>query len=65
VFEEQGVNGKKQVGLNGGKVMEVDDSQYKQMLDGRWHPPEQNAAILTMPNIPSSAPGTDAKNAAK
>jgi hypothetical protein len=39
VFEEEGVGGKKQVGLNGGTVMEVGDSQYEEMWSGKWHPP--------------------------
>lgn len=35
VFEKDGVNGHKQVGFTGGKVEEVDDAQYKQLLAGK------------------------------
>jgi hypothetical protein len=38
VFEADGVGGKKQVGINGGTVMEVDDAQYQEMWSGKWHP---------------------------
>jgi hypothetical protein len=64
VFEEQGIDGKKQVGINGGKVMEVDDNQYKDMWEGHSHlaQPEAN---LKMPSAPSLVPDTATKNLAK
>jgi hypothetical protein len=37
VFEQDGLNGKRQVGFNGGTVEEADDAQYKEMWEGRWH----------------------------
>jgi hypothetical protein len=36
VFEQDGLNGKRQVGFNGGTVEEADDAQYKEMWEGRW-----------------------------
>ncbi len=45
VFEQEGTDGKKQVGLNGGTVMEVDDAQYQEMWNGKWHPPANPNAI--------------------
>jgi hypothetical protein len=42
--EQDGVNGKRQVGLNGGTVEEADDAQYKEMWEGRWHPPRPAAS---------------------
>lgn len=65
VFEEEGIGGKKQVGINGAKVVEVDDAQYKEMWEGHWHPPEQPTAQLTMPNYPPTGPSADGKNASK
>jgi hypothetical protein len=38
VFEQQGSGGKRQVCLNGSAVEEVDDAQYREMWEGRWHP---------------------------
>lgn len=35
VFEQDGKDGKKQVGFTGGKVEEVDDAQYKLYLSGK------------------------------
>src|SRR5947209_11821903 len=35
VFEKDGVNGLKQVGFTGGKVEEVDDARYKELLAGK------------------------------
>lgn len=35
VFEKDGVNGTKQVGFTGGKVEEVDDARYKDLLAGK------------------------------
>ena len=37
VFEQDGLNGKRQVGFNGGTVEEADDAQYKDMWEGRRH----------------------------
>ena len=38
VFEQEGVNGKKQVGFTGGRVDEVDDATYNQLWPARFHP---------------------------
>jgi hypothetical protein len=35
VFEQEGKDGKKQVGFTGGKVEEVEDSQYRAYLSGK------------------------------
>ena len=35
VFEQEGVNGKKQVGFTGGRVDEVDDATYNQLWAGK------------------------------
>jgi hypothetical protein len=35
VFEQEGKDGKKQVGFTGGKVEEVDDAQYQAYLSGK------------------------------
>jgi hypothetical protein len=37
VFEQDGLNGKRQVGFNGGTVEEADNAQYKEMWEGPWH----------------------------
>jgi hypothetical protein len=42
------VGDKKQVGLYGGTVMEVDDAQYQDMWSGKWYPPSN-------PRPPTSA----------
>jgi hypothetical protein len=50
VFEQKGVDGLRQVGINGATVMEVDDALYKDMWEGRWHPPPvPGAAVATPP----------------
>lgn len=54
VFEEEGLNGKKQVGLNGGTVMEVDDTQYNEMWSGKWHP-AKTADVNSLPNASGKA----------
>jgi hypothetical protein len=64
VFEEEGVGGKKQVGINGAKVVEVDDAQYKEMWEGHWHPAEKPTAQLTMPNESPVGSPPDGKKAA-
>lgn len=56
VFEQDGVGGKKQVGLNGGTVMEVDDAQYQDMWNGKWHAHSNPAIAL---------PGAGGQTAAK
>jgi hypothetical protein len=38
VFEDTGMGGKRQVGLNGATVMEVDDAQFQEMWSGKWNP---------------------------
>jgi hypothetical protein len=38
VFEQDGVSGQRQVGVNGGTVEEADAEKYKQMWEGRYHP---------------------------
>jgi hypothetical protein len=65
VFEEEGTGGKKQVGINGAKVVEVDDAQYKEMWEGHWHPADQPTAQLTMPNESPAGSSLDGKKAAK
>jgi hypothetical protein len=42
VFEQKGRSGIRQVGINGGKIMNVDDSQYQEMWEGRWHQPKKS-----------------------
>ena len=37
VFEQEGVNGNRQVGLNGGSIEEADEAKYRDMWEGRWH----------------------------
>jgi hypothetical protein len=50
VFEQKGSAGLRQVGINGAKVMEVDDAMYKEMWEGRWHAPKRAGdPILTPP----------------
>jgi hypothetical protein len=44
IFEQHGNGGKRQVCLNGSAVEEVDDSQYHEMWEGRWHPAVKPAA---------------------
>ncbi|HZZ28256.1 MAG TPA: hypothetical protein VFE46_09675 [Pirellulales bacterium] len=34
IFEEQGIAGKRQVAFNGGKVEEVEDARYQELLNG-------------------------------
>jgi len=50
VFEQKGSGGSRQVGINGGKIMEVDDAQYKEMWEGRWHQAKKSGDVdLTLP----------------
>jgi len=48
VFEDEGVGGKKQVGINGGTVMEVDDAQWQDMWSGKWHPAATGTPMINM-----------------
>jgi hypothetical protein len=57
VFEQDGVDGKKQVGANGGIVMDVDDAQYQEMWSGKWHPPADPNAAPALPGAGSQRTG--------
>jgi hypothetical protein len=50
VFEQKGTGGLRQVGINGATIMDVDDAQFKEMWEGRWHAPKKaGEADLTLP----------------
>jgi hypothetical protein len=50
VFEQQGINGRRQVGFTDGSVERVDDARYRQLLEG-----QADSKATDIPN-PSSAP---------
>ena len=57
VFEQEGKDGKKQVGFTGGKVEEVDDATYQQLWSGKGgHEPP--AAPPTGPNKAAGRPSS-------
>jgi hypothetical protein len=56
VFEQDGVDGKHQVGLNGGTVEEADEAQWKEMWEGRWHAPRQGMSPSDSSERPIKAP---------
>jgi hypothetical protein len=49
VFEDEGLNGKKQVGMNGGKVMEVDAASYNELWAGKNANNHDSGASLAPP----------------
>src|SRR5436190_10432313 len=55
VFEQQGVSGKRQVGLNGGTVEDADEAQYKEMWEGHWHAPRPGTAPSNSLDHPPTA----------